>query len=184
MEYTEFINDIKNVKGNRVHKINNSYGVYDYYKYYRKNKPKDKKFIIKESDYYHIIREINKSLINILFHEGQLKLPLDIGTIIIEKFDIFPKINSKGDLVYTAPIDWNETLKLWYEDEEAHSNKIKIKKEIKYAYKIVYRKNKAKYNNKFFYNIKFNRQLKMLLNEEDKKGNINICFKNKKPILS
>jgi hypothetical protein len=44
-----FIDDIKKIKEKRNHKIKNSYGVYDAYKYYRKNKPKDKKYILKDS---------------------------------------------------------------------------------------------------------------------------------------
>ena len=183
MTQQEFINSKKRVTENRVHKITNSFGVYDYFKYYRKNKPKEKKFVLTEKEYYKIIREVNNELIEVLFNEGQLKLPCEFGLIILEKFDISPKIDSKGNLVYKAPIDWNETLKLWHEDEEALNNKIKIKKEIKYAYKINYKKNKAKYKNKTFYNIKFNRELKILLNKRDKENKVNILFNNKKSVI-
>ena len=63
----EFISNIKNVTGNRKHKINNSYGVYDAYKYYRKNKPKDSKYILSESEYFNIIRSVNKQLVLITY---------------------------------------------------------------------------------------------------------------------
>lgn len=184
MKYIDFINKLKKVNETRVHKIKNSWGVYDYYKYYRKNKPKDKKFILTESQYFHLIREINKRLIEVLFRDGMLKFPCEMGLLILEKFDIYPRIDSKGNLFYPAPIDWGETLKLWSEDEEAFEYKIKIKKELKYAYKIIYRKTKATYNNRSFYNISFNREMKKLLNQRDKEGKINICFKNRKPILN
>jgi hypothetical protein len=38
----------------RVHRIRGSWGIYDGYKYYRKNKPKDPKYVLSESQYFSI----------------------------------------------------------------------------------------------------------------------------------
>ena len=64
----EFKRRAKRVEGPRVHKITGSLGVYDSYKYYRKIKPKDKKYILTESQYFSIIRQIC-----VFFNENPIK---------------------------------------------------------------------------------------------------------------
>ena len=63
MDYNEFIKEIKKVNKKRNYQITNSWGVYDGYKYYRKTKPKEAEYILKEVQYFAIIRKVN----NILF---------------------------------------------------------------------------------------------------------------------
>lgn len=183
MEYKDFINKIKKVNEPRTHKITNSYGVYDYYKYYRKTKPNEERFTLSDSEFYSIYRDINEVIINKLLQEGIIKLPCYMGEIMLEKFDVKPKLDKNGNVIYNAPINWGETLKLWHEDEEAYEEKLTIKNNISYAYKILYKKVRAKYRNKSFYNIQFNRNLRKRINEEDKKGNVNIIYNNKKSVL-
>ena len=81
----EFISNIKNVTGNRKHKINNSYGVYDAYKYYRKNKPKDSKYILSESEYFNIIRSVNKQLVCNILNGENIKFPYRMGYLELRK---------------------------------------------------------------------------------------------------
>ena len=45
----EFKKRVRRVNMPREHKIRNSLGVYNGDKYYRKNKPKDKKYVLSES---------------------------------------------------------------------------------------------------------------------------------------
>ena len=56
-----------------------------------------------------------------------------------------------GKVVTDLPVNWDATLKLWYEDEESYNNKILIREENKETFRIHYNKIKANYNNKSFY---------------------------------
>jgi len=42
-----------------------------------------------------------------------------MGTIEIRKRTYSPRIDSDGKVILHAPIDWQKTLRLWYEDEES-----------------------------------------------------------------
>lgn len=172
MEYNDFLKEVKGVSETRNHKIKNSFGVYDGYKYYRKNKPKDKKFILTESEYFAITREINNALAEALSSGEEINLPERMGKIELRKYNIEPKLDSTGQLVYKAPIDWDLTLKLWYEDDEAMKDKTLIKIETKENYRVIYNKNKAVYNNKSFYMLHINRELKKKIFQAASKGKL------------
>ena len=171
MEVQDFINKVRKIKEPRVHKIKNSYGVYDGYKYYRKNKPKDSKFVLSESQYFSIIRMMNNLMAEALLKGEDIILPCRMGRIEIRKSNTsitFDGVKIKANL----PIDWNKTLKLWYEDEEAYKNKTLVKIEEREVYKIYYNRNLAEYTNKSFYQFNFNRDLKRRLKVSIKDGSI------------
>lgn len=170
--YEEFIKKIKKVSNTRQHKIHNSYGVYDAFKYYRKTKPSLKKYVLKDSIYYKIIRLTNKKLIESFITGEVIKLPNQMGSIELRKHLIEPKFDEQGNFIYKAPVDWQATLNLWYEHENARKNKLLVKSEIRELFKIVYSKVKAKYNNKSFVLFKPNRKLKELLAHEAHAGHI------------
>ena len=82
IELREFKRRIKKVNGPRVYSIRNSLGVYDAYKQYRKTKPKDKKYILSESQYFSIIRRIAKqSPHTIKVQSAPCQKPVSIQTI-------------------------------------------------------------------------------------------------------
>lgn len=171
MEEQEFINSVRKIKGPRNHKIKNSFGIYDGYKYYRKNKPKDKKYVLSESQYFAITRKINEYFVEALLKGDEIILPNRLGRIEIRK--IKTKIYFDGNkLKSNLSIDWDKTLKLWYEDKEAYKNKTLVKLEEKEIYKLYYNKNIAEYTNKSFYQFNFNRDLKRRLKTSIKEGNI------------
>jgi 2-phosphoglycerate kinase len=177
LEENLFISKIKNVKGHRKHKICNSYGIYDGYKYYRKNKPKDKIYILTESQYFAITRKINTILADSIASGIDVVLPYRLGRIELRKYEC--KITFDGKKVKSnMPIDWDRTLKLWYEDKESFKNKTLVKIEEREIYKIYYNKSIAKYNNKSFYQFNFNRELKNKLKSNIKEGIID-AFKFK-----
>ena len=70
------------------------------------------------------------------------------------------------------PIDWDRTLKLWYEDKEAFKNKTLIKVEEKEIYKVYYNRNIAEYKNKSFYQFNINKDLKRKLKQTIKEGSL------------
>lgn len=170
-ELNDFINTIKGVNKSRIHKIRNSYGVYDGFKFYRKNKPKEHKYILTESQYFSIIRKVNELLGELLVNGEDITLPCRLGRLELRKYEA--KITIDGNKVKTnLPIDWDKTLKLWYEDEESYKNKTLIKVEEKEIFKVHYNRTIANFNNKSFYKFSINKDLKKRLKQNIKDGKI------------
>lgn len=165
-----FKRKILKVEGPRNHKIRNSLGVYDAYKYYRKNKPKLKEYILTESQYFSIIRNINNILFKELSKGGEINLPHFLGTLELRKYDKVIRIDDKGKVHTNLPIDWDKTLKLWFEDEDSKNNKVLVRLEVDELYKLIYNKTSAKYENKSFYDFKFNKDLRRALKQNIKDG--------------
>lgn len=171
MELIDFINNVKKVNSSRKHKINNSYGVYDYYKYYRKNKPKENKYVLTESQYFSIIRTINKLIAERLILGEDIKLPCKMGNLELRKYNT--KIQFDGKKIKdNLPIDWDKTLKLWYEDKESYESKTLVKAEEKEIFRFYYNKIKANYNNQVFYQFLINRDIKKRVKNKIKQGEI------------
>lgn len=167
---TEFKRRIRKLTEHRKHRIRNSLGVYDGYKYYRKNKPKDKKYILTESQYFSIIRQVNNLLAEEIIKGNDVALPHRMGTIELRKFDKSVRIDDDGKIITNLPVDWNSTLKLWYEDEESYRKKTLIRMDENELYKIVWNKDTANFNNKSFYEFVFNKDLKIRLKHNIKEG--------------
>ena len=116
MSYLNFRKEILKLTDNRVHKVTNSLGVYDAYKYYRKHRPKESKYVLKESQYFSIIRRVNEHLSELLIEGNDIILPLNMGQIELRKFTPVIKFED-GKVKTNLPIDWPETLKLWRSEE-------------------------------------------------------------------
>ena len=170
MSYEEFRKEILKVDQPRNHKIKGSYGVYDAYKYIRKNKwfgldP------FTEHDFYTIIRSINKMLAEYLSDGGTIKFPYNMGRILLIK--VTPQLKFvNGTLVNKLPIDWDKTLKLWYEDEECKDSKVLVRRNNKKKFKIIYDKSRANYKNKSLYTFFPNRDLKIKLKDKIQEGSV------------
>lgn len=163
--FDEFLKEIKNVYGKRNHKIKNSIGVIDGFYYYRKNRPKDKDFVLKNTEYLSIIREMNLLLVDNLIENRKFKLPCGFGDIEIVKTESKSWINKDEKLETTKPINMHETLKLWYEDEESRLNKTYVRYDNDYTFRIKYIKKTCSYRNNIYFNIKFGRFLKKKLKD-------------------
>ena len=153
----------------RQHKVNNSLGVYDAYKWIRKNKWLDIGRPITEHEFYTIIRQVNNLLVENFLKGKDIVLPHRLGTIELRKYETKMSFNN-GKLHTNLPIDWDRTLKLWAEDEEAYKEKMLVKVEEKEIFKVFYNKGKANYNNKSFYEFEVNRDLKRRLKQRIKDG--------------
>jgi hypothetical protein len=170
MSLSEFRKEILKVDKPRKTTINNSYGVYDAYKYYRKNKPKDPKYILSESQYFAIVRQINLLLAQELLEQKDIVFPYSMGRLEVRKST--PKVYIEdGKVKSTYPIDWDGTLKLWYEDQESRENKTILKKKEREVFRIMYNKSKAFYINKNYFEFKVNRALKLALRDVIRQGN-------------
>ena len=163
-----FRREVLKVNKSRVHKVKNSLGVYDAYKWLRKNKWLDMEPIL-EHDFYAIIRAVNKALAKSFLHLGSIKLPLRMGEIILRKYH--PSITSQdGKIKTNLPVDWDSTLQLWSEDKESYKKRTLIRLEEKEVFKVLYDKSKALYNNKSFYTLELNRDIKLSLKKQLKNG--------------
>lgn len=171
MEFEEFIKDIKKVNEERVHKVTNSYGSKDAFKYYRKIKPADSKYVLTDCQYLHIIRLINNYLRDQLIEGKDVLLPEKMGRLELRK-----RINKvkfvDGKLKTNLPVNWNATLKLWYENPICKQKKQLVRQETIETYSIYYNVNKANFNNKSFYEFFTNRDIKVGLKKNIKLNKI------------
>ena len=171
LNYQEFRSEIQKAGEHRVHKVTGSTGVYDAYKWIRKNKWLDIGRPLKEGEFYRIIRKINQYLADELSNGHEIRLPHRLGTLELRKRPTRVEIVD-NKLVTTLPIDWDATLKLWYEDEEAYLNKTLVRVENEEVFKVYYNKGYANYNNKTFYTFKPNRELQRNISKHAKEGTL------------
>lgn len=176
-KWKEFRTSVCHLNEHRTHKVSGSLGVYDAYKFLRKRKWLNIGRPLTEHEFYSIIRKVNDYLADSFLHGNDIKLPHRMGRIELRKYDA--RVSFDGEKVKTnLPIDWDRTLKLWYEDEEAYENKTLVKMEEKEIFKVYYNRQLADYNNQSFYEFNVNRELKKRLKQRIKEGKID-AFKFK-----
>lgn len=161
MTFEEF----RKLKVCKEHKyaVNNSYGVYDYYKYYRHNRPKDKSYYkMNEAQYYKLIRTVNEYLVDILFKNAQVIFPNKLGELAIIKTPAKVTIQD-GKIKTNRPINWDATIRLWFEDPEAEKKKTLVRWDTSEVLSIDYRKNEAIYHNRPYYEFQVLRRIKRRL---------------------
>ena len=170
-ELVDFLNSIKKVNKPRVHKVNNSLGVYNCYKWIRKNKWLNIGRPLTEHEFYSIIRRVNNYLADSFLRGQDIKFPHKMGQLELRKYDVrFDIVNDK--VKTNLPIDWNRTLKLWYEDEEAYKKRTLVKAEEKEIFRVYYNKQLADYQNMVFCEFKTNRDLKRRIKQRIKEGKL------------
>lgn len=165
----EFRRKVLKVTEPRVHKIRGSLGVYNMYKFIRKNKWLNIGSPVSEHHFYSIIRTVNNCLADLLSRGHDINLPCQMGRLEIRKYDARISLRH-GKVITNLPIDWDKTLKLWSEDEEAYQKKTLIKMEEKEIFKIYYNRGKANFTNKSFFAFDVNRELKKKLKKNIKEG--------------
>lgn len=159
MEMNDFRKKILKVDGPRKHKVRNSFGVYDIYKYLRKHKWFNLPRPVTEHEFYTIIRQVNNMLADNILNGEDVVFPHRMGSLELRKKDAYVGFKN-GKLITNLPIDWDRTLKLWSEDEEAYKERILIKMEEKEIFKVHYSKRHALYENKSFFTMEVNRDIK------------------------
>lgn len=166
----EFRRKVLKVDHSRNHKVKNSIGVYDIYKHIRKNKWYDIGQPITEHQFYTIIRQVNNVLADNLLKGNDIVFPNKMGRLEVRKFEPIIRFDD-NKLTVRLPIDWDRTLKLWSEDEEAYKKRTLVKMEEKEIFKVCYNKTRADFPNKGFYQLQINRDLKIALKKKIKLGN-------------
>ena len=172
IEYDIFKSSIQHLQDNRTHKITNSLGVYDSYKYIRKNKWFDIGRPLTEYEFYQIIRRVNNYLAEELVNGNDITFPNRMGKLELRKRNSLPVIDKNGNLKVTYSIDWDSTLKLWYDDEEAFNNKTLVRIPEKNIFRVKYNKDTANYENKSFMEFQVNRSIKTRLKQKIKNNEI------------
>ena len=170
--YQDFKSAIQGLQNTRTHKITNSLGVYDAYKYIRKNKWFDIGRSLTEHEFYQIIRRINNYLAEELVNGNDITFPNRMGKLELRKRNSLPVIDKNGSLKVTYAIDWDSTLKLWYDDEEAFNSKTLVKLPEKNIFRVRYNKDTANYKNKSFMEFQVNRDIKTRLKQKIKNNEI------------
>lgn len=171
MQFEDFIKDVKKVTKERHHKVTNSYGSKDAFRYYRKIKPDDSKYVLTDCQYLRIIRLINDQLRFNLIAGKDVILPEKMGRLELRKrINKVKFVEGKMDINY--PIDWNATLKLWYDNPSSKAKKQLVRQEAKETFRVFYNRSKANYNNKSFYEFDTNRDIKLGLKRNIKLNKI------------
>lgn len=169
MDYNEFRTNIQKKHHKNKFKINGSWGVYDAYKAIRKRRWYNIGRPLKEKEFYSIIRNMNNLLAKFLSYGETIILPAKMGKIELRKIEKGASIVN-GKLKITYPINWEDTVRLWFEDEEARKNKTCLRFENKYIYRTKYCKYNANYENKSFYQFTLNKEIKKALKENINAG--------------
>lgn len=146
--------------------IRNSWGVYDFYKYYRKHKPEGNRWVLTESQFFSIFRRVNELLVDHLIRTGELEFPYNMGKLVLFKKRHRSYIDPSGKQRTTRSINWDKTLELWYNDDEAYKNKTLVYFENADNTIIRYMKKSAIYRNKYYYEFKPNRDINRRVKSE------------------
>lgn len=166
---------IRKGKGRRKVTVTNSWGVYDIYKHIRKNGWYNIGRPLTEHEFYSIVRGVNKRLAEKIAMGQEITLPMRMGRLELHKYEKGVSLID-GKLKNTYPINWGETWKLWFSDEEAFKDKTIIRDEEPMVYHVKYMKKSATYENKQFYQFKLNRFIKKKLKENIKNGRVDTIW--------
>lgn len=175
MEYNEFLEKVQKKRTPKKAKVRNSWGVYDAYKLIRKNHWYNIGMMVSQHDFYSIIRMVNDMLASEFLKGNDIHFPHGMGVLETRKLPRGVYMQD-GKVRNSYPVDWDKTLKLWFEDEEAHRDKILIRYETQFVFKIFYNRFKATYVNQIFYEFAPNRFLKRALKDSINKGKIDTLW--------
>lgn len=164
-DYIDFTNQLLKRSGEKKFKATNSITMRQIYRDLVKTKVLHGDLFISEFLFNKIIRGMNLIILNKLLSGHSVKLPHRMGSLEIIKVNKGAKYKN-GKLVITYPINWGETLKLWYNDEEARQNKLLIRFQNKEVFKVIYNKRKANYNNKIFMEFLPSRMFKIKIKDK------------------
>lgn len=163
MTYEEFRIGVLKANQKKHHfKVHNSYGTKDAYRWAMKHRQIRRD--LSETNFRVIINALNQSLQDQLLQGKDVNLPERMGRIEIRKYDTHVGFED-GKVVTNLSVDWDKTLRLWYEDKEAYMNRTLVRCETSERFKFMYCKGRAKYNNKIFYEFAPTRDIRLKLKE-------------------
>lgn len=150
-------------KGRRKIGVTGSWGVYDAYKAIRKDGWQGIGRPLMEHEFYAIVRGMNDLLAERLALGETITFPARMGRLLLTKRRPSAYMDKGGRLKVTYPVDWDSTLKLWFEDAEAEGDKVLVRRRTGFTYRVRYDKSAANYPNKIYYEFALNRFIKRRL---------------------
>ena len=171
----KLIDELQGKHREKHFKITNSIGVGDIFRMLRANgfegigKPVEVKL------FHKVIRIVDDHLAEELKNGKPVQFPSRMGHLEIRKKECSASYKD-GRLKITYPVDWKSTIDLWLEDEEARKEKILIRFEDRFVYKVQYDKYNSNFNNKDYYSFEVNRFIKRALTNKIKKGEIDTLW--------
>lgn len=166
---SDFIKKVKKVSGKRHYKVTGSYGVKDILSFYRSVRKAENLPVISDKVFYKIIRTVNNIICDELRASNTVTLPENMGKIYGVKYHTKVEYRN-GVLINNHPVDFNKTLKLWYEDPECMKKKVLVRNLDKEIFKLYWDKRGCEMKNKVFYQIIFNRELRLSIRELARQG--------------
>ena len=164
MDYSEFSKSKKKVNGSREHSIKNSYGINDYYKNYRETVTYTVR-LLDRTTFSNVFHDINDFIVDNFLEYKSVKFPWGLGSLVLYSRKATAQIDKNGKLIIKKPIQWDATMKLWFEDEEAHENKTLVRKEDEYVHLIKYSRKKMNIKNSRYIKMAVARSFKIRLRE-------------------
>ena len=169
MNYNDFRKTVVKAEGKHNFRVTNSNGTKEAWRWIKKNKWLNIGQPITERELGLIVKAINSTLQDQILQGKDANLPCRMGRLEIRKFESNVKLID-GKLVTNLPVNWEKTLHLWHEDEEAYKKRLLVRYEGRERFTIYYNKAPALYTNKTFYQFiptrRFKKRLKhKILNE-------------------
>lgn len=171
LSYEEFKRRVNRLNEPRTPTVTGSLGVRDAYCYNRKNKWQNLPRCITQHEYHTIIRKVNKLLVNNILEGEFINFPCRMGRVELKKFLVVDKVIN-GKIVSYRAVDWDKTIKLWYEDKEAYSKRTLVRTTSNEGFKVVFNRYRSNCNNIRFFTFILNRDVKRSLSAAIKEGRI------------
>lgn len=125
--YKKFRVSIQHAKGLKYHRSPFKGRINDYFIWMMHHRDEFKfkhEFKWKEMNIVNkIIQDVGKEINEHVSMGNAIDFPLGFGKLIVLKYKKKPVFDEEGNLKTHYYIDWQKTMKLWYEDPEAHKNK-------------------------------------------------------------
>ena len=132
-----------------------SYDSYDYFSFYRKNGGR-----LTRKQYVYVINQMNKIFADELAMGKDLILPYSLGVLRHRKKKRGLYFED-GKLKNNYKVDWGATKKLWREDEQAYNDKVLIKNQYEYSFRVEWVKGQHRIKNLSAYKFIPTRSLKL-----------------------
>lgn len=173
----DFKKRVKKVDGPRNHRVKNSLGIRDAFLYLQSNKWFNIGQSLREQQFQQIIRDVNNLLAFEIMEGRSIVFPERMGCLEVRKHNRY--VDIEGDKVKTNyMVDWDKTLELWSEDEEAYRNKTVVRDlDSTEKYKICYIRRDANYENKAYFQFRANRAVYRVLGQNIKSGQVDAYSK-------
>ena len=174
--YEEFRAGFAPGKGSK-NKVRECWGVYDVYKAIRRKGWYNIGRPLKEKEFYAIIRGMNRLYAEEIANGNTVSFPCRMGKLELRKHRTGVRIVD-DKLRVNYPVDWNKTLRLWYEDSEAYQNRTLLRNENPWVYKVKYsvEGSDANYENKSFYQFAVNTFVKRALSQNIRSGKVDTIW--------